>query len=447
MKKRTPTAILLLFLLSCFSLNSAAQLSMTGQLRTRTEFRDGQGSPFAKGVKPSLFTSQRTRISFGYAAQRLKLNVAVQDVRIWGQDVSTINRNTTQDLKGILLHESWAEIRLNDTASRAKNLTLKVGRQELVYDDQRLLGNLDWLQQGRRHDAAVVKYEANDWIFHLGGAFNQNKESAAGTVYNSTPPGNYTATTNGGSMYKSMAYFYTGKKLSKGTASFLFFTDQFNKYYTDTITHSKVFDNGAWTRATTGFYVDTNFGGLQVTSSAYYQFGRNYKGEKLSATLLTAAIQFPFSKKISSGLGSDFYSGGTKGSTSKAFDPLYGTPHKFAGLMDYYYVANGFGKAGLADYYLKTKFRATDKFLLSLDLHQFTTSAEVVGYATKNLGQEIDVVGNYSLTKQIGFELGYTHYFVTSLLTSPLVKNVANARSTANWTYVMVNVRPDFLFK
>src|SRR3712207_7983172 len=27
----------------------------------------------------------------------------------------------------------------------------KIGRQELLYDDSRLLGNLDWLQQARRH--------------------------------------------------------------------------------------------------------------------------------------------------------------------------------------------------------------------------------------------------------------------------------------------------------
>ncbi|MGZ3881832.1 MAG: alginate export family protein, partial [Flavisolibacter sp.] len=118
-----------------------------------------------------------------------------------------------------------------------------------------------------------------------------------------------------------------------------------------------------------------------------------------------------------------------------------------AGLMDYYYAANGFGRSGLIDSYLKSKYRASEKFMLALDLHQFMGAAHVTGYSTKDLGQEIDLVGNYSLTKQIGFEAGYAHYFVTELLTSPTVKNVPNARSSADWAYVMINVKPDFLFK
>ena len=46
-------------------------------------------------------------------------------------------------------------------------------------------------------------------------AFNQNKENQSGTIYNSTPAGNYTANTNGGTMYKSMQFLYAGKKLKK----------------------------------------------------------------------------------------------------------------------------------------------------------------------------------------------------------------------------------------
>ena len=447
MKKRTPTAILLLVLCNLLTLHSLAQMSISAQVRTRTELRDGQGAPLPEGAKPAFFTSQRTRLAFGYSMYRLKLNVSAQDVRVWGQEISTINKTTPQDLNGLMFHEAWAEIRLNDTLSIGKVFSLKLGRQELIYDDQRLLGNLDWLQQGRRHDAALLKYETQDWMLHIGTAFNQNKENASGTVYTSIPPGNYPATTNGGSMYKSMAFFYAGKKLKKGTASFLFFTDHFNKYYTDTITHLKVFDNSAWSRATTGVYFNNNFNKLNATASAYYQFGRNYSGQKISAELLSLSTQYAFSKKISTGAGIDFYSGGTNGSTSKAFDPLYGTPHKFAGLIDYYYAASSFGKNGLFDYFLKTKYKMSDKLAMSADLHQFNSAAIVQGYTTKNLGQEIDLIGSYALTKQIVFEAGYAHYFVTDLLTSPSVKNVPNAKSSANWAYLMINVKPEWIFK
>ncbi len=57
-----------------------------------------------------------------------------------------------------------------------------------------------------------------------------------------------------------------------------------------------------------------------------------------------------------------------------AFDPLYGTPHKFWGLMDYFYVASPFGGNGLKDFYLKTRYKISDKFLVNADFHQFNTA-------------------------------------------------------------------------
>ena len=78
---------------------------------------------------------------------RLKFGLTLQDVRVWGQDVSTINRTTTANNNGLMLHEAWAEILLTDTTLKNKAFSLKIGRQELAYDDQRLLGNLDWLHR------------------------------------------------------------------------------------------------------------------------------------------------------------------------------------------------------------------------------------------------------------------------------------------------------------
>ncbi len=450
MKKHSILPAALVLVCTAAGVRTSAQLSLSPQLRTRTELRDGQGSPLPKGAPAAFFTSQRTRLNVGYNMHRLKFGVTLQDVRVWGQDVSTINRTTIPDNNGVMLHEAWAEILLTDTTLKNQALSLKIGRQELVYDDQRLIGNLDWLQQGRRHDAAVLKYENKGWMFHLAAAFNQNKENASGTVYNSTPAGNYTSSTNGGTMYKSMQFLYAGRKLNNGSASFLFFTDQFSKYRMDTVNNSavKTFEQGSWGRATTGFHVNNMFNKLGVTASAYYQFGKTATNEELSAVLLSAAAQYAVSKKFNAGVGVDYTSGGSKGTTSNTFDPLYGTPHKFWGLMDYFYVAGSFGKGGLTDYYLKAKYKASDKFLLSTDLHQFKSATSIAtGNNKKNFGQEIDITGSYTLTKQIGIEAGYAHFFATPLLTSPAVKNVPNAQSNNNWAYVMINIKPDFLFK
>ena len=428
---------------------TSAQLSLSAQLRTRTEVRDGQGAPLPEGADPAFFTSQRTRLNVGYNMYRIKLGLTLQDVRVWGQDVSTLNRTTTADNNALMLHEAWAEILLTDTTLKNKALSLKIGRQELNYDDQRLLGGLDWLQQARRHDAAVLKYETKAWMLHAGAAFNQNKELSSGTIYNSNPAGNYTSTTNGGTMYKSMQYVYAGRKLKSGNASFLFFTDQFSKYHMDSVTNIKAYEQGSWGRATTGFYVNNTFSKLGVTASAYYQFGKTATAQKLSSFLLSASAQYAVSKKLNTVAGVDYTSGGNNGTTSNTFDPLYGTPHKFWGLMDYFYVASPFGKNGLVDYYVKAKFKASDKWLLSADFHQFN-SAESINTTSnnkKNFGQEFDVIGSYNLTKQINIEGGFGHFFATSLLTSPAVKNIPNARNNANWAYVMINIKPELLFK
>lgn len=449
----TKVALLLILMLAANS-HAWSQLTLAGQLRTRSEFRDGQGSPLPKDAKPGFFTSQRTRLSLGYSTYRLKIGISAQDIRVWGQDVSTINRSTTQDNNALMLHEAWAEILLTDTTHKSEALSLKLGRQELLYDDSRLLGNLDWLQQARRHDAALLKYERKSWSLHVGAAFNQNKENNAGTIYNSTPPGNYTANTNGGAMYKSMQFLYASHKLKSGSISFLFFSDQFSKFHNDT-TNSllvKTFETGAWPRMTTGLYFNDLLGKINLTAAAYHQFGKNFSGQKTNGNLLSIAAQYNISKKMSAGPGIDYTSGGSHGNVSKTFDPLYGTPHKFWGLMDYFYAASGFGKSGLVDYYLKSKWKVSDKLSMTGDLHQFTSASKVTVPANtagnkKNFGTEIDLATTVTLTRQIAIEGGYSHFFGTALLVSPNVKNVTNANLNSNWAYVMISIKPEFLLK
>jgi hypothetical protein len=433
-------------LLSYYSAH--AQFTIGAQLRTRTELRDGQGSPLSLGAKPAIFTSQRSRLSAGFTGYRFKLGLTVQDVRVWGQDVSTINRTTTADNNGFMLQEAWAEIMLLDTTVKNKSLNLKVGRQELNYDDGRLLGMLNWLQQGRRHDAALIKYESNSWMLHLGAAFNQNKENAAGTVYNATPTGNYTPNTNGSAQYKSLEFLYLGKKLAKGNISFLFLTDQFNKFHTDSAA-VKIWDEGVYNRATTGLFFNNQFNKLGVTASAYYQFGSNASGQTISGELLSACFQYTICKSFSAGAGVDYTTGGlsSSGKTSKAFDPLYGSPHAFWGLMDYFYAANGFGNKGLQDYYIKTKLKTGPRFQVTLDGHEFFSSSDIPAGATRRFGTEADLVGTYNMSKVICFEAGYSHFWNTASLTAPSVKNIPNAQSNSNWAYLMITLKPELLLK
>jgi hypothetical protein len=443
-----------------------AQFTLTGQLRTRTELRAGQGTLQQRGDVPALFTSQRSRLNFGYTGYRFKVFTAIQDVRVWGQDASSINRTTTEANNGLMLHEAWGEIMLIDTVSPIENLSLKLGRQEIAYDDQKILGSLDWLQQARHHDAAVLKFANKGWMADLGAAFNQNKELQTNSLYNGIPgsgTGNggpvtsalYPAGTNGiGTMYKSFQYVYLGKKFYFGNASLLFFRDNFNQYAGTT----KVPVRGEWSRLTMGGYINAVIlRKLTVTGSAYYQGGQDKDGKDMAAALASITLSYQVGRKFSMGPGVDYLSGDdgtqkvTADSKNQRFDPLYGTPHKFWGYMDYFYVASGFGKQGLLNYFWKTKYKAQDNLVFTADLHGFsaanTLSDGKGGTLDSYLGTELDLVMNYGYTKMVNIELGYCGMLAKTSMASAAVKGVVDPQLHGQWAYLMISIKPNFMAK
>ena len=450
-----PTSLILF----CICFTTQAQFTISGQVRTRTELRNGQGTVQAQDTVPALFTSQRTRLNLGYSGYRYKIFTAIQDVRLWGQDASTINRTTSDALDGLMIHEAWAEISLVDTGKVIKNLTFKVGRQELLYDDSRLLGNLDWLQQARRHDAALIKFEHKGWTVHLGGAYNQNAERKSNTIYNGIPVG-YTAGTNGMSaLYKSMQFLYVAKKFYFGNATFLAFKDDFSKYHfapADVNKTTPIYEQGVWSRHTIGGNMfGTALRKMSFSLSGFYQGGNYRDGTSLNEYFFSLSTSYAAGRKFSVGPGADFTSGNNGSDPTKKyqrFDPLYGTPHKFWGYMDYFYVADGFGSNGLIDYYLKGKYKVKDNLTLSLDAHRFMLPDAVLAQdgtaMDKALGTELDFVMLFAPTKAITIEAGYSTMLSTSTLTSAKVKNVSKPADVSTWAYLMLSIKPsEFVVK
>jgi hypothetical protein len=458
MKKKIYLLTSFLFCSACLWNQAYAQLTISGQIRTRSELRAGQGTLSLKDTVPAFFTSQRTRLNVGFSSYRFKFFTALQDVRVWGQDASSINRVTTDAFDGFMVHEAWGEISLVDTGRVVKNFTLKIGRQELVYDDVRLLGNLDWLQQARRHDAALLKFEHKDWTAHLGAAFNQNAERKSNNIYNGVPTG-YSASTNGmTSMYKSLQFLYVAKKFHFGNISFLALKDDFSKFHfaaADVDKKTPIYEQGVWSRYTYGLnFTGTALRKISFAGSAFYQGGKYREGTSLNEYLVSLSAMYAATRRLSIGPGVDITSGNNGSDPTKKykrFDPLYGTPHKFWGYMDYFYVADGFGSNGLIDTYVKTKYKAKDNLTLSLDAHTFSLPNAVIDESgnalVKTLGREFDFVFNYGLTKTINIEGGYCTMFATSTLAAAKVKNVKNPDTSANWAYLMISIKPEMLIK
>jgi hypothetical protein len=268
--------------------------------------------------------------------------------------------------------------------------------------------------------------------------------------------------------YKALQYLHIAKKIDKTKISGLFLTDQFGKYKLDSVknvsgtdvgyVYGRRFNQaGVNTRFTTGFLINPVFGSENEWSgngSYYYQGGHDRDGVTLSAYMFSASLSYKPSA-ISFTAGWDYTSGNNSFSNSTAdnrFDPLYGTPHKFWGSMDYFYAGSGSPIGGLSDPYLKVKYTsANQRFSTELANHYFYLADEqkdVNGSpVNKFLGTEFDSTTDYKLNTFTTVELGFSYMAATSSM--EYAKNLAPGSSKLSpvWAYLQFNIRPEFLNK
>ena len=117
-------------IISFYTFPSFGQLSLTGEIRPRTEWRNGFKTLLNEGEQPALFTEQRTRLNLNFREDRLEFHLSVQEVRIWGGT----NQIYKTDPSLINMYEAWGKYSLSS------NLAIKIGRQALDYDNARFLG-------------------------------------------------------------------------------------------------------------------------------------------------------------------------------------------------------------------------------------------------------------------------------------------------------------------
>lgn len=410
----------------CFATSGAfSQFEYNVQYMGRGEMRHGYASLSDTAQKPSVFLAQRARFGVLYKHEKFKVNFAVQDVRTWGSVA-----NAAIDTKGLLsVYEANVELLFN------KQWSAKLGRQPISYDDDRIFGTLDWAMQGRRHDAALLKWKDSLWTVEAGAAYNQNSESGKWMQY--------TVANN----YKSFQYLWANKKFSKGNCSFLFLNNgvALNKLNTQT---GKT-DSITVYSQTIGLRGEYKLDKISLLGYAYYQTGKT-DVRKLSAYDLSFEIGYKPVKGFLVTLGAELLSGtsqtDTVNKTNNSFNPFYGTNHRFNGYMDYFYVGNHINSVGLLDGYLRVSYTA-ERFICSLNGHYFNAAADVRDmkilseYKARDphLGAEIDATLLYKYTDGISVQAGYSQMFGTETLKTLKGGSIS---TTSNWAYIMLIVRP-----
>lgn len=384
------------------------------QLRPRYEYRNGYKSLLKTTDNPTSFISQRSRLNLDFKQDRLKLKLSLQNVRTWG-DVPT---TTTTDKNGVAVFEAYAEYSFDEKWST------RIGRQTLSYDNQRIMGAIDWIQQGQSHDAALISYKDKKNQLDLGFAHNANAE-------NLLEPATAYATT-----YKEMQYAWYHTNIKKVNASFLLLNAGYQFLKTPTDLQTDYIQ-------TYGTYITYKAKKWDFDLGVYGQSGKS-SGTDLSAMNAGGNLGYALSPKFKATLGYEFLSGKDQDDTNtkiKSFTPLFGTNHAFNGFMDYFYVGNHKNSVGLQDAYLKLDF-GIKKVKFSLTPHVFYAPNKVIAAGVEKdsyLGTELDLTAAYKVYKDVMMVAGYSQMFGSSTLET--LKS-GDASKTNNWAWVMININP-----
>jgi hypothetical protein len=371
-------------------------------------------------MNAAFFIDQRARINLDYKSVKYSFRLVLQDVRTWGSE----RQLTLGDGNGLTLHEAWARIILGDKFS------FKFGRQEIIYDDHRIFGNVEWAQQARSHDAAMIQFAANGWKTDIGFAFNQDKPQSNTTFYTITPG------------YKAFQTIWINKKTENFNGSVLFLNNGLEGGTLD--------DPKTLYSQTIGTHVGGNMNAWSAHLSLYYQGGKmSNDTTKISATLIGADLSYIISDRVSVQIGYERQSGNSElnqdPNVNNAFTPFYGTNHKFNGFMDYFYVGNHVGSVGLADAFFVIKYNPS-KFKFSGWVHSFSAANDVAdssgsGKLSNGLGVEVDLVAGYKLAEGVNFAAGYSQMFSTA--TMEAIRG-GSKDATSNWAWFMITLKPKF---
>lgn len=419
MPKKLLALLIIISGLGITSTQTVAQLVISGEYRPRAEYRHGFNSLPNSDQDPAFFIDQRSRLNLHYLTDKYEVKFVLQDVRTWGSEPQL----TAADGDKTTMHEAWGKVNLSES------LALKLGRQEINLDDQRIFGAVGWAQQARSHDAALLLYKKSDVQINLGLAYNQDGPQNTTNFY--TVPNSY----------KTFQYLWANKAFKDLNVSALFLN---NGVQGGTSNNPDTYFS-----QTFGTRVSYTGDPLLINVAAYKQTGAERDGvSDINASYIAADITYSITASTSLLAGLELLSGNAPSNPNgenNAFNPFYGTNHKFNGLMDYFYVGNHIGNVGLQDFFVgfKQKFGNTTA---NLTTHLFYAAENIINLSTgseadKYLGTEVDLVWVFPISSDIKINTGYSQMFGSNSM--ELLKG-GNKNETSNWAWMMLTIKPTF---
>jgi hypothetical protein len=445
-----------------------AQFKIGAEFRPRGEYRDGYSKLLDNNQVPVFDILGRNRLIFDYKYERFTAKFTIQHAYTYGENQvgsDTITRNTLN------IYEGWFQYNF------VKNIGIKLGRMEFVYDDQRLLGNSSWSPRGVTHDAGQVKWEYAEKAYRGDFGFAINNVAPMGTYLQPYPLKNY----------KYLSYLYEQKKLLKDqlVIALLAITDvnqkpavtvKTTKYdsiavYDNTgavigytkipvvTTSSKANPEMLYARVTFGGNVGYTWKNLKVFGAAYYQCGHFNDGRTINAGFYGGYVSYKVLKPLTLLVGYERLTGNdfsdTTGMKTKltGFSTLYGTAHSKYGYMDMFSAHVTSGTApGLTNLYAQATVKLSEKASLEatwrwfhLDKGYLNKKDGSLPYTEvdKNLGHEIDLMVIYTPVKTLDLNAAYCFFLPTDAM-NQLNGLKAGTSTFAQYAYLMLTWKPTF---
>lgn len=414
MKKKVFCGMFLGLGLVCTQALTAQTVKVDGELRTRSEFRNGFKNPLADSVSSTLATAARTRVNLSYSSEKINAKITLQDTHYYGSTNLSVTGNT------LGVYEAWASYAFT------KDFSMTIGRQGLEYDDKRIFSASNWSNTGNAHDLALFKYETKSIKAHMGLAYNNTGDDVTQTAYSASP-------------YKYMTFIWLGKPLGAVNATALWINNGFQRGTTNDYLGELIIRN------TVGANLDYKSKDVPVSAyaSAYYQFGHDSSDKSLSAYLLALKLKVDLTKTLALNLGADYLSGSKydiESTKSKTFNKLFGSNHSFNGSMEYW---TTLPTRGLTDIYGGLTLTPNKKFNIDAAFHAFALAQSYsASNSKKGLGSELDITANYIVSPIFNIQAGWSTYFVNDL--TKTIKKLSGD-TKADWAYIMLSFKPKFL--
>lgn len=415
--------LIISILIISISYSGFSQLSISGEFRPRGEYRHGykQLADDTLHIDPAVLISQRSRINLNYKAPQYKIGFSLQDVRFWGDQVPK------EDVSSMAVYQAWLAYKIYDS------LWVKLGRQDIVFDNERLFSNNNWNQNGQVHDALRLTYQQEKININAISAYNSSSDQYFGNDYILYDKN-----------YKLLNILWISKNFGNIKTQLMGINDGYQKAGTKSTIYM---------RYTYGAGIDLPFKTFLFQGRGYHQSGNTIEGTEISANYFSANLTDTIFKSLIVTAGMEWLSGNdaldSTNTIQHAFDPLYGSNHSYQGSLDYFTsVIKNTGGAGLEDIYLKTLFKCCKNTSILLDYHAFFLQNNYIKTGEnkaidKYLASEFDLMVRFKLSKEATLEAGYSYSIPTKSMETILNKGYTS--TTNHWTYIMFTLKPTFL--